>query len=217
MSKTFQYHRQLLLTIDTPFMSLHKDLYYIERLVGFLFAILLRMHIRSVVPIVLFCLTACATNQETPAGGADHIPFQLVKSTPDSFKGQSVVFGGEVLTARRMKAGTRIEILQLPLDSSGSPGYDLTQSQGRFLAIHQEFLDPATLPHGTIVTVAGEVTGTMTLPLDETEYTYPVIDAKHVQVWPYTSQSAQRIRPYPYYGPGPYGYWGPYWRPWPYW
>lgn len=173
------------------------------------------MRARSIVLALVFRLTACATNQDTSDGSVDHIPFQQVKSAPDSFKGQSVIFGGEVLTARRMKDGTRIEILQLPLDRSGSPGYDLTQSQGRFLAIYKEFLDPATIPHGTIVTVAGEVTGTMTLPLDETEYTYPVVEAKRVQVWPDADQSVQRIRPY--YGPGPYPYWGPYWRPWPYW
>ena len=60
--------------------------------------------------------------------------FLQVKAAPDSFQGQSAVFGGKVLTARRQKDGTRIEILQLPLDRSHAPGYDLTQSQGRFIA-----------------------------------------------------------------------------------
>ena len=127
------------------------------------------------------------------------------------------MFGGDVLSARRLKDGTRIEILQLPLDRSGYPSADLTQSQGRFVAMQREFLDPATIPPGTRVTVLGEVSGTITLPLDETEYTYPVIEAKKLQVWTHADQSAPRIRPY--MGPGPYWgpYWSPYWRPWPYW
>ncbi len=128
-----------------------------------------------------------------------------------------MVFGGEVLAARRMKDSTRIEVLQLPLDS-GYPVYDLTQSQGRFVAIQKQFLDPATLPPGTRITVSGEVTGTITLPIDETEYTYPVIELTRLHVWP-RKEGASPLQPY--YVPGTYGYgygpWGPYWRPWPYW
>ena len=126
------------------------------------------------------------------------------------------MFGGEVLSARRLKEGTRIEILQLPLDQSGSPAYELIQSQGRFVAMHRDFLDPATLPQGTRVTITGEVSGSVMLPLDETEYEYPIIDAKHVQVWTRARDPLPHL--YPYMGLGPYWgpYWRPYWRPWPY-
>ena len=167
---------------------------------------------------LLIALTGCASTQEAGDGSdAQALTFLQVKAAPDSFKGQSVVFGGMVLTARRLKDGTRIEILQLPLDRSMRPGYDLTQSQGRFIALQREFLDPATLPHGTGVTVTGEITGSITLPLDETDYTYPVIDIKRLHVWARSEDAALRIRPY--MGPGPtWGpYWSPFWRPWPYW
>jgi len=84
--------------------------------------------------------------------------------------------------------------------------------------MHREFLDPATLPPGTRVTVTGEVTGTMTLPLDETEYSYPVIEARHIEVMPPPEMARlRRPYPYPYMGPGPYL--GPYGYPygrWPY-
>jgi len=175
---------------------------------------------RTLLSIValLVTLTGCASTQEAGDGSAAQtLTFLQVKAAPDSFKGQSVVFGGKVLTGRRQKDGTRIEILQLPLDRSMRPGYDLTQSQGRFVALQREFLDPATLPPGTRVTVTGEVSGSITLPLDETDYTYPVIDIKRVQVWAGSEDVVPRIRPY--MGPGPYWgpYWSPYWRPWPYW
>jgi outer membrane lipoprotein len=147
------------------------------------------------------------------------LTFLQVKAAPNSFKGQPVAFGGKVLTARRQKDSTRIEILQLPLDRSLRPGYDLTQSQGRFIAVQREFLDPATLPPGTRVTVTGEVSDSITLPLDETDYTYPVINIKRVQVWAGPEDAARRTNPYYYMGPGSYWgpYWSPYWRPWPYW
>jgi len=164
---------------------------------------------------LIVALASCASTQGTE--NRQGLTFLQVKATPDSFRGQSVVFGGKVLTARRQKDGTRIEILQLPLDRSARPGYDLTQSQGRFLALQQEFLDPATIPPGSRVTVTGAVSGSVTLSLDEVDYTYPVIDIEHVQVWSALEDMDPRFRPY--MGPGPYWgpYWGPFWRPWPYW
>ena len=166
--------------------------------------------------VVLVMLAGCASTQEPEDRQA--LTFLQVKAAPDSFKGQTAVFGRKVLTARRQKDSTKIEILQLPLDQSGRPGYDLTQSQGRFIAVQREFLDPATLPPGTRITVTGIVSGSITLPLDETDYTYPVIDIKRVQVWGGSEDVARRNNPY-YMGPGSYWgpYWGPYWRPWPYW
>jgi outer membrane lipoprotein len=169
---------------------------------------------------LLLTLAGCASTQETGDGSdaqTQALTFLQVKAAPDSLKGQAVVFGGVVLTARRLKDGTRIEILQLPLDRSTRPGYDLTRSQGRFIALQREFLDPATLPSGTRITVTGEVSGSITLPLDETDYTYPVIDIKQLHVWARSEDVAPRIRPY--MGPGPYWgpYWGPFWQPWPYW
>ena len=168
---------------------------------------------------LLVTLTGCASMQGAGDGSeaqTQALTFLQVKAAPDSLKGQAVVFGGVVLTARRLKDGTRIEILQLPLARSTRSEYDLTQSQGRFIAFQREFLDPATLPPGTRVTVTGEVTGSITLPLDETDYTYPVIDIKRLHVWPRSEDVAPCIRPC--MGPGPYWgpYWGPFWRPWPY-
>jgi len=82
--------------------------------------------------------------------------------------------------------------------------------------MHKDFLDPATLPYGTRVTVTGDITGSVTLPLDETEYTYPIVETRHLQVWSAADNATQHI--WPYAGPGPY--WGPYYapygRPWPY-
>lgn len=163
-------------------------------------------------------LGACASTYDAASESAPTIPFAQLKNAPDSYRGQTVVLGGEVLTAKRLKEATRIEVLQLPLSGSQAPVADLTQSQGRFLAMQREFLDPATIPQGTRVTVTGEVTGSQTMPLDETEYTYPVIEVRDLRVWPQMAEAPlYRARPYPYYYPywGPY--WGPYWRAYPYW
>ncbi|SPP63713.1 Slp family lipoprotein [Nitrospira lenta] len=160
----------------------------------------------------------CATSQESgDSAQPPPLAFAQVKAAPDSYKNQTVIWGGEVLSARRLKEGTRIEILQLPLNSSLQPTTELNQSQGRFVALRREFLDPATIPAGTFLTITGEVAGSITLPLDEMEYAYPIVELKTMKVWVRVEDQPVRIRPH--MGPGPYWgpYWSPYWRPWPYW
>lgn len=149
------------------------------------------------------------------------LTFAEIKQAPEHYQGRLVMLGGEVLSATRVKEGTRIEVLQLPLDDRQAPVYDRTESEGRFLAFQRQFLDPATLPKGTRVTVIGEVTGVLRQPLDETEYDYPTLDLQHLKVWPDEDRRGRYARPYPY----PYGYpfWGRRWGPWgpypyyPYW
>lgn len=159
---------------------------------------------------ILLIAAGCAASQESgESAQPPPITFAQVKATPDSYRGQAVTWGGEVLSARRLKEGTRIEILQLPLNSSLQPTMELNNSQGRFVALQREFLDPATIPAGTFVTVTGEVAGSVTLPLDETEYTYPIVELNTMNVWSRMDDQPIRIRPH--MGPGPY------WRPWPYW
>lgn len=152
------------------------------------------------------------TDQGTPS--APQITYMQVKAAPESYNGQPVTFGGKVLAARRLKEGTRIEILQLPLTSSTQPLTDLSQSQGRFVALQKQFLDPATIPAGTFVTITGEVAGSITMPLDETEYTYPLVHITNLQVWTEGDVEPPRIRRPLGPGWGPYG--SPYWNPWPY-
>ncbi|TKS59323.1 MAG: hypothetical protein EWM72_02335 [Nitrospira sp.] len=174
----------------------------------------------ALIALVLLIMSGCGSTDdqiETSPSGTPLVTFTQVKATPESYKGQPVTFGGKVLGARRLKEGTRIEILQLPLTSSLQPTTDLSKSQGRFVSMQKEFLDPATIPAGTFVTITGEVAGSVTMPLDETEYTYPIVDIKNLRVWTKDEEVSPRIRPY--IGPGPYWgpYWSPYWRPWPYW
>jgi outer membrane lipoprotein len=110
--------------------------------------------------------------------------FTKVLEDPTVHQGTMVLLGGEVLTAKRLKEETRLEILQLPLDGSDEPVLDRTASQGRFFAFDSSFLDPATLPLNTRVTLVGEITGATRANLDEMEYRYPTVTIKHLHVWP---------------------------------
>jgi outer membrane lipoprotein len=113
--------------------------------------------------------------------------FRDVLTSPESYKGLVLVLGGEVLKATRLKDSTQIELLQLPLEAGEEPSFDRQQSQGRFLAMQQGFLDPATVVKGTRVTIVGEVSGGKTDRLDDVEYRYPTLILKHLHIWPVQS------------------------------
>lgn len=123
------------------------------------------------------------------------VGFREILSAPESYQGKVVVLGGVVLKAKRLKAGTQIELLQLPLDTRERPILDRQQSLGRFLAIQQEFLDPATIVEGSAMTIVGEVSGAKTDYLDDVEYQYPVVIMKHLHPWPVPSYDNTQPRP----------------------
>ena len=162
--------------------------------------------------------TACASKKESviPSTLLTQIDwtvsFTEIKESPSTYKGSVIIAGGEVLSAKRLKDHTRLTVLQLPLSAEQEPRSDRTQSEGRFMAIQSEFLDPATIPAGTRVTVVGEVSGSTTELLDEMEYDYPTLAIKHLEIWPHSLHNPYLNRPYygyPYY---PYGGFGGFYR-----
>ena len=111
------------------------------------------------------------------------VSFQQILAAPSVYSGRTVLLGGEILSAKRTPAGTQIEILQLPVSEDDPPAEQRSESQGRFLAMNREGIDPAVLPAGTRVTLIGHVTGDSVQRLDESEYRYPTIEVKHLHVW----------------------------------
>lgn len=149
--------------------------------------------------VMLALVTACASQRVIPdtlEPLVDRaVTFRDVMDVPDSHQGKIVVFGGEVLKAKRLKEGTQIELLQLPLDKNERPILDRQRSQGRFLATQQEFLDPATIAAGAKMTIVGELSKTKVEHLDDVEYRYPVLIVKHLHTW--TEPSSNYMRPQP--------------------
>jgi outer membrane lipoprotein len=153
------------------------------------------------------------------------VAFADLHAAPGNYVGRVIMAGGVVIRAKRTKDRTEIEILQLPIEGGEPSTTEQLRSEGRFLAVREEFLDPASVPPGTPITVIGVVSGSTTRPLDETEYTYPVLDIKHLIDWSTVASQRSGGGPAAYYGPyySPFGYWGgpygyyPYFgRPYPF-
>ncbi len=176
-------------------------------------------------PVMLLgLLIGCSGISSSPFGDtlenqvSPQVLFSQVAQDPQAYLGKFLKVGGEVLSAKRFPDRTEIMVLQVPLNEDSVPVSDRTRSLGRFLATQKTFLDPATVPSGTRLTIIGEITGQTSVRVDEEEQIYPVLAIKALHVWPavppgYYSRTGYPWRPGPfwgsYWGPGPY--WSPYW------
>lgn len=110
-----------------------------------------------------------------------------IRADPQAHVGARVILGGDILAATPKPGGTEIEILSRRLDSGDVPERS-DRSAGRFLVRTPEFLDPAIYARGRRITVLGVVTGSEVRPVGEVPYTYPLITAERIKLWPKESE-----------------------------
>jgi len=114
------------------------------------------------------------------------VPFIALQKVPENYAGKLLLLGGTIVETKNLTEGTRIEVLQKPLDGEARPELS-DRTDGRFLILAQQFLDGAVYQRGRMITVIGEVAAPQVLLLGEIEYRYPVLMAKSLHLWsPYT-------------------------------
>ena len=129
-----------------------------------------------------------------------------IRSAPETYKGHTVMLGGDILSTRNLAEGTLLEVLHKPLDTFERPVVT-DHTEGRFMALCEGYLDAAIYSKGRQVTLAGRVIGSRTDTVGEITYVYPLVSCLEVHLWP--SQSAVTSSPPGY----PYGYWWPAYYP----
>jgi len=162
----------------------------------------------SITFIALFFFSGCAPviSRDILQQVDTTIDFKSVSEKPESYRNEMVLWGGVIISARNLKEGTLIEVLQKPLGYRGEPASG-DYSEGRFLALFDGYLDTAVYSKDREVTVAGIVKGRRMQLLDEIEYAYPLIGVKELHLWAERTE----IQPDPLIlYPFPYRY--PYWR-----
>lgn len=128
----------------------------------------------------------------------------VLRSDPDRYRDARVVLAGEIIDTRPRTGSTEIEVLSRPLGDGDAPRRT-DESDGRFLVVAPDFLDPAVFARGRRVSMVGTVTGGEERPLGDQPYRYVVTRADQIYLWPI-----------PVAGPYPYGYPYPYTYPYPY-
>jgi len=108
--------------------------------------------------------------------------FATFQQQSQNLIGETVLFGGKIITTHNRDDGTELTILQLPLNGLNRP-LDNDQSQGRFLVSVDRFLDPAVYAKGHAVTIVGELVAIENRPIGEMTYGYPKIKAREIKLW----------------------------------
>jgi len=117
---------------------------------------------------------------------------QLIKDT-DAYLNNIFIFGGIIAETKITIKGTEIEVVQSPLDRTGTIK-DRDVSGGRFIITTARYLDPLIYRQGRDITVAGLLTGSKRGLIGEIEYTYPVFDAREIYLF-----KEETSYPYPYW------------------
>ncbi len=160
--------------------------------------------------------------------GCSHIPEQIrvtpepdislaaAQKNPDFYLDKSVRWGGTLLSVTNLEQGSQLQILGYPLYSNGRPDQS-AETQGRFLATTEQFIDPEAYKSGTEITITGQLTGSETLTIGKTQINVPVVRASYIYPWPeydyrYNRYGQGYYCPYPSYRYG-YGYHGRHYWP----
>ncbi len=109
------------------------------------------------------------------------VPISSLFKDPESFKGSLIILGGTIVSSKNTREGTYIEVIEKPIDYRGRPK-DTDKTSGRFIILHEGFLDTAIFSRGRYVTVAGEVLGKKILPLGEIQYSYLFIMSRELHL-----------------------------------
>jgi len=163
----------------------------------------------------LFCflfallLSGCAhvISKDLRAKADVSLTLSQVRQDPEAYKGKMVLWGGEIIETLNLRdTTTQIEVYQKPLGWRGEPRGVLT-SEGRFLVLTDQSLDPYLFRSGRRITVAGEILGAKIKQLGEMDYRYPLLASKQIHLWP---EYVYIYDPYPY-AYDPWWYYGPRW------
>lgn len=156
-------------------------------------------------------LTGCASRipQNIRQAPTPNPSLAEVTSQGNAHLNQPVRWGGSILTITNHPNDTEIEILAKNLDGSGKP-IDGDDSQGRFLARVDGFLDPAVYAQGRLLTLYGLVDSVVSRAIGEKPYVYPLLKTQTLYLWPRQVEYANPgYYPYSYYSPygySPFGY-----------
>ena len=167
---------------------------------------------RKVLVILSFAgfMFSCAPlSKEVMRQVDETLTYQTVHSAPEQYVGKTVLWGGVIIETTNKKGETVVEVRHTELGIEKRPK-NLDHSVGRFIVRYAGFLDPAIYQEGREIIAVGVVMGQETLPLGDTQYSYPVIQARETYLW----EKRKPVRYYPWHWDYPY-WWDPY--GYPYW
>ncbi len=146
---------------------------------------------RYIALLTSLLLSACATGPKYSTEGVElTLTPQQAVTEADSQRGKHILWGGMIINSTNLENRTRLEVLGYPLDSDQQPEID-RQPYGRFLLYQPGYLETVDYAPGRQITVLGRFNNIQDGKVDETRYTYPVIEAEQLYLWPRRGQPSE--------------------------
>jgi len=105
-----------------------------------------------------------------------------VRSEPEQFENQWVRWGGTIVGVQHESDHTLVEIVSRPIASNARPVIN-DQSDGRFLARIDGFLESGIYSPNRELTVVGTVSSVVQRPIGKANYDYPVVAVEKYHLW----------------------------------
>ncbi len=110
-----------------------------------------------------------------------NLTYPMVTQNLKEYVGSTIIWGGIISDLHNGKDGAQVTILETALDRRGHP--QVRTTRGMFIARMDENLDPMVYQKGKGITLAGNIIGQETKPLDDIKYVYPVIHVLELHLW----------------------------------
>ena len=110
------------------------------------------------------------------------VGYKVAKHQGEKVAGEPARWGGVIADVRNTEDHTVLEIVSFPLQRWGRPEVS-DNSQGRFLAVVNDFIDPDVYKQGRSMSFVGTIGQTQQGKIGEYVYTYPVIEATGYYLW----------------------------------
>ena len=171
----------------------------------------MRKSILATAALAALALAGCATVPPQLAG-QNFSAITPQQAAQQSAHGERVRWGGSIVAVEPKSDKTCFEILSRELFADARPR-PRSQSGGRFIACSKGFYDPELYKKDRDITVTGTLAGTEKHPVGGYDYTYALVDADNVYLWPLRERRDGDYA-WPYYYDPFWGPWGPYWGGW---
>ena len=136
--------------------------------------------------IMVVLLLGCAATIPPPLADqvAWHLSFRDIRRHPEVFTGRMVALGGVATQIDAVADGTRLTVLEFPLDGSSRHRPAANQPpEGTFQVQVANGERPKGLRPGVEITVVGEILGKSTWTHDGKTEEVPLLAERYIRVW----------------------------------
>jgi len=135
-------------------------------------------------------LCACISTPKLNIEGVDRTLTPIkVQEDFHLYQSNKVIWGGIIVNSKNLKEGTLLEVLAYPLSFNEEPDTNRKPLE-RFRVEHPEYLETMNYSSGRLITVIGPLIELQKDFIGETKYTYPVIAAEQLHLWPIDEQQS---------------------------